>query len=98
MLEILYDETTNRVRGWCADPNQFGNFTPKPDQVVATWDIPIPPRSDWYEVDLVNKVIIPNPDYIPPAPVIFDPTNPALGVEHRLTHVEDFLQGLYPPS
>lgn len=65
MLEILYDTDTKRVRGWCADPDQFGNFEPKPEQAVVIWDIPIPPRSDWHEVDLANQVIIPNPDYKP---------------------------------
>lgn len=31
-------------------------------------------------------------------PTIFTPKNPALGIEHRLTHVEDFLHQLYPPQ
>jgi len=35
---------------------------------------------------------------LPEPPIVFDPENPALGVEHRLTHVEQFLQTLYPPS
>lgn len=65
MLEILYDTTTNRVRGWCADPAQFGNLQPKPDQAVVVWDIPIPSKSDWYEVNLVNEVILTNPAYKP---------------------------------
>ena len=58
MLEILYETAKKRVRGWCADPDQFGNFTPKPDEAVVVWDIPIPPRADWHEVDLVNEVVI----------------------------------------
>lgn len=65
MLEILYDTDTKRVRGWCADPDEFGNFEPKPNQEVVIWDIPIPPHSDWYEVDLANEVIVSNPDYKP---------------------------------
>ena len=65
MLEILYDTTNNRIRGWCGDSNQFGNFYPKPNQAVVVWDVPIPPKADWYEVDLVNETVIPNPDYKP---------------------------------
>lgn len=65
MLEILYDTTTNQVRGWCKDPNQFGNFTPKPEETVVVWDTPTPTfESDWYEVDLVNEEIVGNPGYL----------------------------------
>lgn len=31
-------------------------------------------------------------------PIIFTPLNPTQGIEHRLTHVEEFLSQLYPPQ
>lgn len=34
---------------------------------------------------------------IDPELIIFTPINPHLGVEQRLTHVEQFLQDRYPP-
>lgn len=36
------------------------------------------------------------PTPIPYEPIIFIPINPVHGVEHRLSHVEDFLKNLYP--
>lgn len=36
------------------------------------------------------------PTLIQIEPIIFLPENPALGVEHRLSHVEQFLADLYP--
>ena len=65
MLEVLYDTTNNRVKGWCANSNQFGNFQPKPEQAIVVLDVPIPAKADWYEVNLVNNVIISNPEYKP---------------------------------
>lgn len=38
------------------------------------------------------------PTVIQPEPIIFEPLNPTLGVEHRLAHVEEFLSQLYPPQ
>lgn len=38
------------------------------------------------------------PTPTPYEPTIFTPKNPELGVAHRLSHVENFLKNLYPPS
>ena len=65
MLEILYDTAMEEVRAWCGDPNQFGNFNPKPEQAVVIFPIDPPSfESDWYKVDLVNEQIVGNPDYV----------------------------------
>ena len=70
MLEVLYDTATKEVRGWCADPDQFGNFTSSPDEEVVI--LPIDPptfESFIYYLDLVNQTIYgdpipPDPDYL----------------------------------
>lgn len=66
MLEVLYDVATREVRAWCGDERQFGNFKPKEGQAVVV--LPVDPptfESDWYKVDLENKKVVGNPDYIP---------------------------------
>lgn len=99
MLEILYDVTTKEVRAWNADESVQGNLDPQPGQEVVIFPIDPPTfDSDIYYVDLANQKLIPNPNYVPTPPVIFTPKNPAQGVEHRLEHVESFLQDLYSPS
>jgi len=71
MLEILYDTTTMLVAAWCADPSQFGNFTPTPEQDIVIFPIDPPSApSDWYKVDLVKRTIEVNPDYDPLSPDI----------------------------
>jgi len=99
MLEILYDTTTLEVSAWNADPSVHGNLNPQPGQAVVIFPIDPPTLdTDTYYVDLTNQNLLPNPDYIPPQPITFTPVNPAHGIEHRLTHVEEFLQSLYPPT
>lgn len=99
MLEILYDTTTKEVRAWNADESVLGNLDPQSGQEVVIFPIDPPTfDSDVYYVDLADQKLIPNPDYTPTPPVIFTPENPVMGVEHRLAHVESFLQGLYPPG
>ncbi len=66
MLEVLYYKSTKEVRGWCADPKQFGNFTAKKGQGVVILDCDIPGESDVYTVDLVAQTILGNPDYVAP--------------------------------
>lgn len=68
MLEVLYDTASNEVRGWCADPNQFGNFKLLPNYAIAILPIS-PPDYDslTFYVDLANQTISgtptpPNPD------------------------------------
>ena len=66
MLEVLYDKLTKEVRGWCADPKQFGNFTARKGQAVVI--LPGGPpdfRSDDYFVDLAAQKVVGNPDYVP---------------------------------
>lgn len=99
MLEILYETNTKEVRAWNADEAVQGNLDPQPGQSVVVFPIDPPTiDSDVYYVNLATQTLIPNPDYVPTPPVSFTPRNPSLGVEHRLAHVEDFLQSLYPPS
>ena len=67
MLEVLYDTNTKEVRAWNADDKVQGNFKPKVGQEVII--LPISPpdfESDWYKVDLANKKVVGNPDYIRP--------------------------------
>ncbi len=69
MLEILYDIVTKEVRAWNADMKVKGNFKPKEGQRVYT--LPIDPpdfESDIYLVDLKEKEIKGNPDYVEPLP------------------------------
>ena len=49
---------------------------------------------NWRQALINNGFLTPEPE--PEPPIVFEPENPALGVEHRLTHVEQFLQTLYP--
>ena len=51
MLEVLYDTATKEVRGWCADPKQFGNFPVKKGQGIVILDGGAPAESDVYHVD-----------------------------------------------
>jgi len=69
MLEVLYDKVTKEVRGWCADPAEFGNFTAKKGQTVVVLDCGIPTiESDVYTVDLVAREVVGNPDYVAVVP------------------------------
>lgn len=69
MLEVLYDKATNEVRAWNADDSVQGNLKPKEGQEVVIWDIEPPDfESDVYYVDLDNKQIKGNPDYVPTEP------------------------------
>ncbi len=69
MLEVLYDKATKEVRGWCADPTEFGNFPSRKGQTVVILDCDIPTiESDVYTVDLVVQKVVGNPDYVPIAP------------------------------
>lgn len=67
MLEVLYDTATKRVRAWCGDESQFGNFSPVAGQevVILPIDVSDIPESDWYTVDLVGEKLDPNPGYEP---------------------------------
>ena len=66
MLEVLYDTATMNVRGWCADPTQFGNFPSRKGQTVVILDCDIPTiESDVYTVDLATQEVVGNPDYTP---------------------------------
>ena len=66
MLEVLYDKATKEVRGWCADPLQFGNFPPGKGKTVVILDCDIPTiESDVYTVDLATQKVVGNPDYVP---------------------------------
>lgn len=65
MLEVLYFTVTKKVKAWCADPDQFGNFKPKPKEAIVI--LPINPPdydSDQFYVDLGNQTIYGEP--IPP--------------------------------
>ena len=68
MLEVLYDTATKEVRAWNADMKVKGNLKPKEGQKVVILPIDPPIESGWYKVDLVNKQIVGNPDYVPIAP------------------------------
>ncbi len=69
MLEVLYDKATKEVRGWCADPTQFGNFPTGKGKTVVILDCDIPAvESDVYTVDLVAQEVVGNPDYVPVTP------------------------------
>ena len=69
MLEILYDTATKEIRAWNADDKVQGNLKPKTGQEVVIFPIDPPSfNSDWYKVDLVNKQIVGNPDYVPVEP------------------------------
>jgi len=53
MLEVLYDKATNEVRGWCADPTQFGNFPAGKGKAVVILDCNTPTiESDVYTITL----------------------------------------------
>ena len=86
MLEVLYDEATKEVRGWCGDPNEFGNFKPKAGQAVVVLPIDIPPMSDTYTVDLVGQKVVVNPAYV--APVVRDLTGEIDEIKTRLAKLE----------
>ena len=66
MLEIFYDKATSGVKGWCGDDKQFGNFKPTSEEAMIILPVGIPPQSNFYTVDLVNKTVLPNPLYKPP--------------------------------
>ncbi len=67
MLEVLYDKDTKEVRGWCADPKQFGNFPVKEEQdIVILPGGPPSFESDVYTIDLKKKLILGNPAYVEP--------------------------------
>lgn len=69
MLEILYDTATKEVRAWNADDSVQGNLKPKEGQEVVIFPIDPPTfESDVYFVDLANKKLVGNPDYIPVEP------------------------------
>ena len=68
MLEVLYDIAAKEVRGWCADPKQFGNFPAKEGQAIVILDCGLPAESDVYHVDLAAQAILTNPDYVPIKP------------------------------
>ncbi len=69
MLEVLYDTATKEVRGWCADPSEFGNFPFQKGKAVVILDCDIPTiESDVYTVDLVAQKVVGNPDYAPAVP------------------------------
>ena len=69
MLEVLYDTATKEVRGWCSDPDEFGNFPvgqKREDKAVVILDCDLPTvESDVYTVDLVAQKVVGNPDYVP---------------------------------
>lgn len=93
MLEIRYNLDTREITGWCGDPAQFGNLDRGwPTEEIDILDIPIPPKpleAYLYE----DGVLSDNPDYRPPGIYEpFKPLNPAMGVEQRLAHVEQWLQ------
>lgn len=69
MLEILYNINSLIITAWNADASSQGNFHPGPDEAVVIFPIDPPTvPSDWYMVDLVNQVVLPNPDYDPHTP------------------------------
>ncbi len=69
MLEILYEVATKEVRAWNGDMFVKGNLKPREGQEVVIFDIDPPDfESDIYYVDLLNKQIIGNPNYIEPQP------------------------------
>lgn len=88
MLEVLYDTTNNEVRGWCADPDQFDNFKPKEGQevVILPVDVADIPESDDYWVDLTNKKLLGNPDYVPPE--TFNPKDEIDDLKARVKELE----------
>lgn len=64
-LEVLYDIDTLEIRAWNADDATHGNFKPKAGQKIVI--VPGGPpdfRSDIYHVDLGNKLVVGNPDYV----------------------------------
>ena len=65
MLEVLYSVSTGRVKAWNADDKVQGNLKPREGEAVVIIPVGIPPQSDFYTVDLVNKTVLPNPLYKP---------------------------------
>lgn len=66
--------------------------TPDEDSILATLAVSSrPPTPE--ETALWQATEWPSP--VPP--IEFQPINPVMGVEHRLSHVEEFLTALYPP-
>ena len=85
MIEVLYDTDTKEVRGWCADPKQFGNFTAKKEQRIVILDCEIPTaESDVYRVDLAARKVVGNPDYVP-----FKPRNLEAEIDELRAEIEE---------
>lgn len=88
MLEVLYDIATEEVRAWNADDSVQGNLTPKEGQEVIIFPINPPDfESDIYYVDLVNEVIVGNPEYVPTAP--FNPKTEIDDLKARVETLEN---------
>lgn len=87
MLEVLYDKATNEVKAWNADDSVQGNLKPKEGQAVIIWNIDPPAfESDIYYVDLANKEIKGNPDYVPH--VSFNPKAEIDDLKERVENLE----------
>jgi len=70
MVEVVYDIVTKKVRGWCGDEEEFGNFNLATNEEVVILPIDIPNlETDIYFVDLKSKELMGNPEYIAPKPL-----------------------------
>lgn len=85
MLEIRYNKSTKELTGWWF--NRPGNLKAKlknrPNQAIATLDIPIPDKPLGAWLFAVDKLMA-NPDYIEPEP----PRNLAAELDELKAEVE----------
>ena len=95
MLEVKYNIADNRILAWNGDMEVKGNLKPREGQAVVI--LPVDPPnfpSDVHYVDLVNRKVVGNPDYVPPQPIRFVTHNS--GLPDRIARIESFLTLLYP--
>ncbi len=66
MLEVIFNNITKEIRGWCGDARQFGNQE-KEGYTVVILDTPIPDEPpDALLCD--GQKLISNPAYVEPEP------------------------------
>jgi len=64
MIEVIYDNATREVRGWCGDPREFGIWQPTETESVVIIDNPIPPwRQGGYKINTSKTKLI-NSDHL----------------------------------
>lgn len=91
MLKIRYDLTTKWLSGWT--DNEKDLLEAREGEAIVILDTPKPDADDYEYFAYDGKELVPSGKQPPiPRPTPFERLNPIEGVEHRLTHIEEWLE------